>query len=65
MPYTFFAICAYILMRAFEVLFEHRKDEKWYRITVACIAIAVLYCAVSGMLVLYFEDLKPLGFSAK
>ena len=65
MVYTFFAICAYILMRAFEVLFADKKDARWYTITTRIIAAFVLYAALSGMLVCYFSGLEPLGFSGE
>ena len=64
MAYTFFAICAYILMRAFEVLFADQKGKRWYTIATRIIAVFVLYAAIAGMLVFYFEKLKPLGFDS-
>ena len=65
MSYTLFAICAYILMRAFEVMFADQKEQRWYRLTMRVVAGVVLYEAVAGMAVFYFDQLRPLGFSAK
>jgi len=63
MSYTFFAICAYIFMRAFEVLLADQKDKRWYKIAIRIVAAAVIYTAIAGMLVFFFK-LRPLGFEA-
>jgi len=65
MACTFFAVCAYVFMRAFEVLFADQKDRRWYKAVIRSVAGAVLYAAVAGMLVLYFQDFRPLGFSSR
>ncbi len=64
MAYTFFAVCAYVFMRAFEVLFADQKDQRWYKAIIRVVAVIVLYTAVAGMLVFYFHTLRPLGFNA-
>ena len=65
MGYTFFAIGAYIFMRAFEVMFADRKDSLWYRRTIRVVACAVLYAALASMLWFYFNGLHLLGFDPK
>ena len=65
MAYTFFAICAYIFMRAFEVIFADQKERRWYRIAIRVVGVAVLYCALASMLVFYFQNIRPLGFDGK
>jgi hypothetical protein len=60
-----FAISAYILMRAFEVLFADRRDKTWYKLTIRIIACAVLYTAAASMVWFYFEGLHLLGFDPK
>lgn len=65
MPYTLFAISAYIFMRAFEVMFNDKKEEKWYKISIRIIAGLVLFTGVAAMLLYYFKDLHLLGFDPK
>jgi hypothetical protein len=65
MTYTFFAVCAYIFMRAFEVLFQGQKEKGWYKVVVRIIGCGVLYAAVAAMLVFYFDGLHLLGFETK
>ena len=62
MENVFFAISAYIFMRAFEVLCSGQKNRVWYQRTMPVIACAVLYTSVAAMLVFYFKDLHWLGF---
>lgn len=62
MAYTLFTVCAYVFMRAFEVLFADRKDQRWYRIAIGVVAAAVLYAAAAGMLGFYFNSFRALGF---
>jgi len=64
MNYVFFAVAAYIFMRAFEVIFSDQQKKRWYGLATRIIGILVLYTAVSAMLVIYFEKLRPLGFVA-
>ena len=64
MNYVFFAVAAYIFMRAFEVIFSEQQQQRWYINTSRIIGILVLYTAVAAMLVIYFEKLRPLGFVA-
>jgi hypothetical protein len=64
MNYVFFAVAAYIFMRAFEVIFSDQQKKRWYRNTSRIIGILVLYTAIAAMLVIYFEKLRPLGFVA-
>ena len=65
MAYTFFAVSAYIFMRAFEVVFADQKEEKWYKITTKVIGSILLFIAFSAMIVFYFKDLHLLGFNPK
>jgi len=64
MNYVFFAVSAYIFMRAFEVIFSGQKEKQWYRYTSRIIGVLVLYTAVAAMLIFYFEKLRLLGFEA-
>jgi hypothetical protein len=64
MNYVFFAVSAYIFMRAFEVIFADQQKKQWYKTTSKIIGIIVLYTAVSAMLIFYFTKLRLLGFSA-
>jgi hypothetical protein len=64
MNYVFFTVAAYILMRAFEVIFTDQQKKRWYKNTSKIIGIVVLYTAVAAMLVFYFTKLRPLGFTA-
>ena len=64
MNYVFFAVSAYIFMRAFEVIFSGQKEKRWYRYTSRIIGILVIYTAIVTMLIFYFENLRLLGFSA-
>lgn len=64
MNYVFFAVAAYIFMRAFEVIFSDQQKKQWYKNTTRIIGILVLYTAIAAMLVIYFEKLRPLGFVA-
>jgi hypothetical protein len=64
MDYVFFAVSAYIFMRAFEVIFSGQQKKRWYRNTSRIIGIFVLYTAVAAMLVFYFGKLRLLGFTA-
>ena len=64
MNYVFFAVAAYIFMRAFEVIFSDQQKKRWYRNATRIIGILVLYTAIAAMLVIYFEKLRPLGFVA-
>jgi len=65
MANVFFAIAAYVFMRAFEVLFSDQKGRTWYRRTIRVVACAVLYTAVASMLWFYFNGLHLLGFDPK
>jgi hypothetical protein len=62
MGYTFFAISAYIFMRAFEVVFSDRKEAHWYKVTIRIVGCAVLYAAFAAMIWLYFSGIHLLGF---
>jgi len=64
MNYVFFAVSAYIFMRAFEVIFSDQQQKRWYGLATRIIGILVLYTAIAAMLVIYFEKLRPLGFVA-
>jgi hypothetical protein len=64
MNYVFFAIAAYIFMRAFEVIFADQQKKQWYKNASKIIGICVLYTAIAAMLVIYFTKLRPLGFTA-
>lgn len=64
MNYVFFAVAAYIFMRAFEVIFSEQQQQRWYINASRIIGILVLYTAIAAMLVIYFEKLRPLGFVA-
>jgi hypothetical protein len=64
MDYVFFAVSAYIFMRAFEVIFSDQQKKRWYRYTSRIIGILVLYTAIAAMLVFYFGKLRLLGFAA-
>jgi hypothetical protein len=65
MNYVFFAISAYIFMRAFEVGCADWKDQPGYRAVIKVVALAVLYTSVAAMLVFFFNDLHLLGFDPK
>jgi hypothetical protein len=65
MGYVLFAISAYIFMRAFEVLFSDQKETKWYKKTIRIIGGAVLYTAIAGMMIFYFNGIHLLGFDPK
>ena len=60
-----FAVSAYIIMRAFEVLCAGQKEKLWYRRTIAVIACAVLYTSVAAMVYFYFNGIHLLGFDPK
>ena len=62
MNYVFFAISAYIFMRAFEVLFSGYRNKGWYKWTIALIAVAVIYTALASMVTFYHEGIHWLGF---
>lgn len=62
MNYTFFAIGAYIVMRALRVLFEEYKQTRWYKILMIVIALCVLYAAVASLIV-WYKEMPLLGFS--
>ena len=64
MDYVFFAVSAYIFMRAFEVIFSNQQKKRWYKNTSRIIGIFVLYTAIAAMLVFYFGKLRLLGFAA-
>ena len=64
MNYVFFAVSAYIFMRAFEVIFSGQQTRRWYWYTSRVIGILVLYTAVAAMLIFYFEKVRLLGFEA-
>lgn len=64
MNYVFFAVSAYIFMRAFEVIFSGQKEKRWYRYTSRIIGVLVIYTAIAAMLIFYFENLRLLGFAA-
>jgi len=65
MGYVFFAISAYIFMRAFEVIFSDQKENPWYRKTIRTIGCAVLYTSISAMILFYFNGINLLGFDPK
>ena len=65
MGYVFFAISAYIFMRAFEVIFSDQKEAKWYKKSIRGIGCAVLYAAVAAMIFFYFNGIHLLGFDPK
>jgi hypothetical protein len=65
MGYALFAVSAYILMRAAEVLLSDKKEETWYKWTMRIIACGVIYTSVASMLWFYFEGLHLLGFDPK
>ena len=62
---VFFAISAYIFMRAFEVIFADQKKTVWYNRTIRIIGCVVLYTAVASMIWFYFEGIHLLGFDPK
>jgi hypothetical protein len=64
MNYTFFAIACYIVLRAFQVLFEEKSKKKWYRNSVKVIALITLYSGFASLLVWYLE-IHLLGFCSK
>ena len=64
MDYVFFAVSAYIFMRAFEVIFTNQHKKRWYKNTSRIIGVFVLYTAIAAMLVFYFHKLRLLGFEA-
>jgi len=65
MGYALFAVSAYIFMRAFEVVFSDRKDNKWYRTAIRTIGCAVLYTSAASMIWFYFNGIHLLGFDPK
>jgi hypothetical protein len=65
MAYVFFAVSAYIFMRAFEVICAEQKEARWYRTTIRIIGCAVLYTAVAAMILFYFAGVHLLGFDPK
>lgn len=65
MGYTFFAISAYIFMRAFEVIFKGQEKKSWYNICVRIIGVGVLYSGLATMIWLYFNGIHLLGFDPK
>jgi hypothetical protein len=65
MGYALFAVSAYILMRATEVLLADKRDEMWYKWAIRIIACGVIYTSVASMLWFYFEGLHLLGFDPK
>jgi hypothetical protein len=62
---VFFAISAYIFMRAFEVIFADQKKQLWYNRTIRIIGYVVLYTAIASMIWFYFEKIHLLGFDPK
>jgi len=62
---TFFAINAYILMRAFEVVFADQKDARWYKVTLRAIGCVVLYVAVTTLICFYYDGIHFLGLNPK
>jgi len=65
MNYVFFAVAAYIFMRAFEAIFADQQKKQWYKNASKIIGIVVLYTAICAMVVFYFTKLRLLGFSAE
>jgi len=65
MSYVFFAISAYIFMRAFEVIFSDQKETPGYKKTIRVIGCAVLYTAIASMIWFYFHGVHLLGFDPK
>ena len=65
MGYALFAVSAYILMRATEVLLAGKKEEAWYKWFIGAIACGVIYTSIASMLWFYFEGLHLLGLDPK
>ena len=65
MGYTFFAISAYVFMRAFEVLFGDKKNKDWYKVSIKVISAIALYAGFAAMLWFYFNRVHLLGFDPK
>ena len=65
MGYTFFTVCAYVFMRAFEVVFSGQKNKTWYKRTLFVIGLFVMYAALAAMLFFYLGDVRFLGFTPK
>ena len=55
MPYTFYAISCYILMRGLQVLFEEYKDKLWYKILIKTITVCMLIVALVAIINMYDE----------
>jgi hypothetical protein len=55
MPYTFYAISCYILMRGIQVLFEEYKDKLWYKILIKTITVGMLIVALVAIINMYGE----------
>ena len=65
LQYTFFTVCAYVFMRAFEVLCPESKEEDWYKTAIKVISCLVLYAAFASMMIFYFEGIHLLGIDPK
>lgn len=55
MNYTFFAVAAYIFMRAFETIFSDQKNKHWYKTAIKVIGWVVLYGAVAALISFYIK----------
>lgn len=61
MLYTFYAICAYIMMRSVQVLTENMENKKYVRYITVAMAILALYASASSILNMYLND-SPFPF---
>jgi len=61
MDYSLFAIGCYIVMRAFQVLFEEQAKKGWYKIVLKVITVGTLYAAIAS-LIIYYQKILLLGF---
>ena len=64
MPYTFYAIACYILMRGLQVLFEEYKKALWYKILIKSVTTFMLIVALLAIANLY-NELNLLGINTE
>ena len=62
MPYTFYAIACYIVMRGLQVLFEEYKEALWYKILIKSVTAFMLVVALLAIANLY-NELNLLGIN--
>ncbi len=64
MPYTFYAIACYILMRGLQVLLEEYKNKLWYKILIKTVTVFMLIVALVAIINMY-DKINILFINAK